>query len=510
MKMASATLMSRILGLLRELILAATFGATGLTDSFVLAFRIPTLLRDLLAEGTFSSAFVPLFIEINKKKGRNAARRLLGSMVILTGGVTLFISGIIIWKAGSIVQLFVSDLFIEDLEHWKITKTLVQMTVPFIFLISLSALFLGALNSLKFFFIPALAPSLSNIAMIFSMLLLPPILENYDLPAIYALAIGTLCGGILQVSLQFFLICKHRYAPLFSFSLYNKYTSQIAQRLGIGTIGIAATQINFFVGTLLASGTQIGALSCLSYAFRFFQFPVGILAVSLSNTTLVHFAEAWKKEDFERAKKLLHGSYCFFIAMIMPIFALLYVLAFESIHIVFERGAFNAHNTLMTAKALELYLLGLPFYGLYKIFAPIFFVLDQPHIPVYISLCSILFNIIFSITLVPVFGFQILALGTSVAIFINCFLQILFLKKKLNLDLHFFISWKICKFLLGGLVTWGVVEYLIQKFPIEEELFFYKICILTAISLCGLISYIGTLILTGETLSWKKLLIFKR
>ncbi len=368
LKMASATLSSRVLGLIREQVLAATFGASGLTDAFTLAYRVPNMLRDLFAEGAFSSAFVPVFSEVRQKEGDEGARKLFWSVFFLLGSVTLVIALIIIWQSENIVQLMASNLFTEDKERFHISVKLVQIMAPFLCLISLSALVMGALNSLKVFFVPALAPSFFNLAMIFSMIVLPPFFEKSWEHGIYALGAGVLLGGLLQLIVQFPTLFRKKYCFLGPLELINDSTKKIANRLGIGTIGIAATQINILVTTFLATGTEIGAVSWLAYAFRLFQFPVGILGVSIAGTNLVHFSDAWKSNKKEEAIHFLYSSYILSFFLMIPAMALLVALCKESVHLVFERGAFSSLSTSKTSLALYAYLLGLPFYGIYKIF----------------------------------------------------------------------------------------------------------------------------------------------
>ncbi|MCO4756233.1 MAG: murein biosynthesis integral membrane protein MurJ, partial [Bacteriovoracaceae bacterium] len=386
--MAAATFSSRILGLVREQVMAAAFGASGITDAFAIAYRVPNMLRDLFAEGSFSSAFVPIFTEA-RIKDPLVARRLLWSLFILLGSITFVLSLGIFVFAEPIVLFVTNDKFSSDLERFNLTVGLVKMMSPFLVFISLAALFMGALNSLKIFFVPSLAPAFFNIVMITSILTLPKVLEGNGIHPVFCLGIGVVVGGFVQMIFQVPLIFKMAYGPQGPISLINDYTKRIIHRVGIGTIGIAATQINVLINTILATGTMIGAVSWLTYAFRLFQFPVGILSVSIAGSNLVHFSDAWKSNEKEKAVGYLSTSYFLSFLVISPAFALLYSMAEPTVHLVFERGAFDASDSTMTTMALRYYLYGLPFYGLYKIFAPTFFTLDRPKIPVFISVGSI-------------------------------------------------------------------------------------------------------------------------
>lgn len=504
-KMALATFSSRILGLVREQVMAATFGASGITDAFTVAYRVPNMLRDLFAEGAFSSAFVPVFTKV-RQLGDEQARTLLWSMGIilfcLTGAIA---TGVIVF-APQVVRVMTDQAFTVDPEKFELTVTMVRIMAPFLTLVSLAALFMGALNTLKMFFVPALAPALFNIVMIAFMVLLPPVLEGRGAHPALALAIGVLAGGLAQMLLQVPLLFKKNFGPTGKWSFKNEWSGMILNRIGIGTIGIAATQINILITTYLATGTQVGAVSWLTYAFRLFQFPVGILSVSIAGSNLVHFSELWKRGEEAEAKDTLRTSYIFSWAVIIPAFALMMGLNHQTVHLVFERGAFNSQDTMMAAIALKMYLFGLPFYGLYKIFAPTFFTLDRPKVPVFISMTAIGFNIIFCLILVPKYGFSILALGTSLSMFLNCFLQGVFLKKLLDLKISYFFSWRIVKFWIAGGAAYGVAHYLGFQIYHDGDLLITRALAFIASSAIGALIYGVILIALGEYKLIKKLI----
>lgn len=509
LKMASATFSSRILGLVREQAMAATFGASGLTDAFTIAYRIPNMLRDLFAEGAFSSAFVPIFTEA-KQVSDIEARKLLWSLFILLGSITTFLSILIFIFAPELVQLFTKELFTSDAARFEITTTLIRIMSPFLLFISLAALFMGALNSLRVFFLPALAPAFFNVVMILCIWFLPPVLQERGYHEIFSLGIGVIFGGLVQMLVQVPLIFKKAYGPIGPLNLFSDYSKRIMHRVSIGTIGIAATQINILVTTVLATGTTIGAVSWLTYSFRLFQFPVGILSVSIAGSNLVHFSDAWKKGDKEDAVELLKSSYFLSLITIIPAFALLFAMAGESVNLVFERGAFDKHDTLMSTKALYFYLLGLPCYGLFKIFGPTFFTLDKPKVPIFISVASIIFNVIFCITMIHGlgYGFEILALGTSLSMMMNSGLQAKFLSKYLNLKLSFFINLRIIKIITAGCLCLVSTRYLALRYYPRDLSIMAKLPIFCLIGGAGALVYFIFLAIFGEMSALKRL--FKR
>ena len=503
--MAIATLSSRLLGLVREQVMAATFGASGVTDSFTIAYRIPNMLRDLFAEGAFSSAFVPIFTKV-LGEGEEKAKKLLWSMAVILLIITGIISSLVVIYARPIIFLFTDDLFVSDQNRLELTVQMVRIMAPFLTLISLAALFMGALNTLKVFFIPSLAPAFFNLVMIIFMVFLPPFLRERGLHSALSLALGVIAGGIVQMMIQIPLLLKKSFGPRLDWDFRSPWIGSILNRLGIGTIGVAATQINILVTTILATGTQVGAVSWLTYAFRLFQFPVGILSVSLAGSNLVHFSSSLKSGEKREAAAILKTSYQASWLVIVPAFCLLLALAPQTVHLIFERGAFDRSDTLQSAMALKCYLVGLPFYGLYKIFAPVFFALDKPKVPIIISSVAITANIIFCTLLVPTYGFSVLALGTSFSMILNCIFQGVYLRKYLELSFSFYFPLRIFKFYLAGFVCWVVAYKLGDVFYLYDDSLIKRI--VSYFLVCGASSlfYFLLIFLQGEFQALKNLM----
>lgn len=457
--MAIATFLSRILGLVREQVMAAYFGASGITDAFLVAYRIPNLLRDLFAEGAFSSAFVPTFVEANQES-QEKSRELLWSLFWLLSFITGIISILMAIFAPELIEIFAPS-FIKDPEKFQITVTLTRIMSPFLTFVSLAALFMGALNSLKVFFVPSLAPAFFNVASIVCQLALSGILYSWGYHPVYSLAIGVMVGGALQMGVQLPLLYKRGFRPMWPKELWSKRAQKIVKMIGPGMVGFAATQINLLISTILATGTVVGATSWLNYSFRLFQLPVGILSVSIGNSNLVHFSESWKKGDREGAIRFLQSSYTLSLLTVMPALSMLYFLSDEMVNVIFERGKFDHASTLFTAEALRLYALGLPFYSFYKIWVPTFYALDRQKIPVIASLFSIGFNISFCLILTPIFGFKVLALGTTLSMLVNSGFQSIVLKKDLNLPMSFFVNARILKILLSTVIAGVAVDQLV-------------------------------------------------
>lgn len=507
-KMAAATLISRVLGLFREQVMAVLFGASGLTDAFLIAYRIPNLLRDLLAEGAFSAAFVPTFTEV-LQKNKEEARQLFWSVLVLlslvTGAITLFM----IIFAKPLVLLF-APTYAADPEKLALTVSLLRFMSPFIFIAAVTALFMGSLNTLKMFFIPSFAPAILNIVMIGCTLSLPFFLRQYGKSEAYALAIGVIFGGIAQLLFLFPNIIRNGFAFTNQIKIISRHTLRILHKVGVGSLGVAAAQLNVLVTTVLATGAGVGAVSWLTYAFRLFQFPIGVLSVSISGSNLVHFSQAWKAGDKNGAVDFLKESYSLTFLVLLPAMALLMAMSAESVNLIFQHGRFTIADTNSTALALKLYLVGLPFYGLYKVFGPTFYALEKPRIPVTISICSLGVNILFCIVTIKHLGFSILAFGTSLAMFLNTVGQAFYLRRELDLGFSFFFDKRIAKVLLASIICYLFTRFLCVEFYNFSGSILLRFISFSLIGAVGAVSFALSLVSMGEMQTLKRILKRRR
>ena len=337
-------MISRILGLAREQTMAALFGAGAATDAFTVAYRIPNMLRDLFAENAFASAFIPVLTKLHKQNPEQA-KQLFRSLFVLLGLVTTIVSCAIIVWAPEITLLLTDQTFSSEPSRFALTVLLTRLMAPFLVLISMAALFMGTLNMLKFFFVPSLAPACFNGIMIASMLLLPERMEQLGFHPILSMGIGVILGGLGQMLVQIPLLIKNKFFPTGSLKLSSRPIQKIVKHLGFATIGIGANQINILITTILATGTVVGAVSWLNYAFRLFQFPIGVLSVSVANSNLVHFSEHYKQGEIKQAIKTLQSSYLLSLTVMIPATLLFFFTARECVHLVFERNEFKAEDT---------------------------------------------------------------------------------------------------------------------------------------------------------------------
>lgn len=464
-KMASATMISRVLGLVREQVMASLFGASGLSDAFFVAYRIPNLLRGLFAEGAFSQAFVPTFIEAQERAGDEGARKVLWKTFFTLGLITLFLSALTAFFSEEIVSFFVNDIFIKDTKRFELAVHLTQVMSPYLCLTSLAAVFMGALNSYHSYFIPALAPAIFNIVVIISAFILPKYLDGEN-QAYYAISYGIVIGGLFQLLFQLPKVLSFPLKPTFKFDeLTRKFQNKIIAKMGPGVLGTAAQHMNLLASTILATGSTTGAVSWLTYAFRLFQFPVGVIGVSIGSTFLVEFSRSIKRKNHNEALSLFKKTSEFSLMILIPITLVGIIGAEPLVRVVFQRGKFDAVATQQTALALQYYLLSLPLYGFYKNLNSSLYALERAKLPVIFSSFAIGINLLFCWFYIDKIGFQILALGNGITFSINIFLMVIAMKKIENWGVEAYFSSRVIKSLLAGILTY----FLFVKYPVHFD-----------------------------------------
>jgi putative peptidoglycan lipid II flippase len=430
-----ATMASRVLGVARETVLAAIFGAGSgpEMDAFNVAFRVPNLLRDLFAEGAMTAAFVPTFTATLANRGRESAWRLgnlvINALLVATG--VLVVLGVIF--AGPITHAMASGKeFVGVPGKLELTTLLTRLMMPFLTTIGVAVAMMGMLNSLRRFFIPALSPAMFNIATIACALLLVPVMPTFGLPPIAAIAIGTVIGGIGQIALQWPLLHREgfRYRPIVDFK--DPELRQILRLMGPGTLGLAAVQINVFVNTYLATTQPQGAVSWLNYAFRLMYLPIGLFGVSIATAALPDISRHAAASDHDGIRKTVAQGLRLMLMLNVPATIGLIALANPIVGFLLERGRFTPHDTASTAAALMFYAPGLIGYSAVKIASPTFYSLGDSRTPVIVSVMTVLINLVLNITLVRVMGYRGLALGTAIAAVFNAGTLLWLLHRRLD------------------------------------------------------------------------------
>ena len=416
--MGIATFLSRIAGLVREQTFAYLFGAGKWTDAFNVAFKIPNLLRDLFAEGAMSAAFVPTFNSILQKEGEEKAFRLTNltfcAILIIVGTLTAL--GMIL--SPYIVQILAPQ-FINDAEKFNVTVTMTRIMFPFLLVISWAAISMGMLNSLGEFFIPSVAPVFLNLSMILSGWLICPLAVKFNMPSITGMAIGAMLGGILQFTVQLPSLIKKGWKFFWCLDFKDPGIKKIGKLMIPGTVGLAATQINVAVNTILATSQGDGAVSWISYAFRIMQLPIGIFGVAVAQATLPVISRQAASGDKDAMAGTLASSIRLSAFINLWACFACVALAEPVIRIIYQHGRFGIDDTLATTAVLRAYSIGLVFYALIKILGPAFYALDDTKVPVKASIISIVVSIILSLSLIKPFGYISLPFSSSMAAIVN-------------------------------------------------------------------------------------------
>jgi putative peptidoglycan lipid II flippase len=412
------TLLSRVLGLVREQVFAALLGAGFYADAFNTAFRIPNLLRDLFAEGALSAAFVPTYAralaEGGKPRAHQLALRLLTLLTVILGG--LVVIGIVF--AGPLVHLLAPG-FEKVPGKVATTVTLTRLMLPFLPLVSFAAVTMGMLNAEERYTMPAVAPAMFNLVTIGWAAMLWALGFGTAQVAM-GWAVGTLLGGAAQFLIQVPPLWKEgwRFRP--DWAPGDPGIRSIASLMAPATVGLAAVQVNIFVSTIFASH-EPGAVSWLQYAFRILYLPIGVFGVAVGTIATTGLARRAAAGDMDGLRDTLFRAVSLVAFLTMPATVGLAVLGRPIVRLLFERGRFHALDTQNTATALALYSIGLVAYTGVKVLAPAFYALGTPRVPLVASASAVLTNLVVIATLHGVMGYRAIALGTAVGSLLNVF-----------------------------------------------------------------------------------------
>ncbi|MCD6262511.1 MAG: murein biosynthesis integral membrane protein MurJ [Deltaproteobacteria bacterium] len=452
------TLLSRILGLVRDMVIASMFGSGMLTDAFFVAFRIPNLLRRLFAEGSLTISFIPVFTDYlytkSKKDAFELARVILTVLSVILILVTLL--GILLSPWIVRIQAFG---FGGSGAKYDLTVLLTRITFPYIFFIGLVAFFMGVLNSLRHFAAPAAAPIFLNVSIIGAAYLISPQLKE----PVVGLAIGVLIGGLFQLLLQIPWVIKEGFILLPSWNLNHPALKQIGRLMLPAVFGSAVYQINQFIGTLLASFLAEGSISWLYYADRLVQFPLGVFALSVSTAVLPSLSkEAAQNRLAEFGDTVIHSlQLIFFITL--PAMAGLIVLGKPVIQILFQHGVFDSYDSVMTYKALLFYAVGLWAFAGIRVTVAGFYALKDTKTPVKIAIVAMIANLIFALCLMGKMRHAGLAFALSLASGIQLLLLLIFLNRKVNMGSIKPVIISVLKASLSALIMGITIYYLHLK-----------------------------------------------
>lgn len=428
----SATLASRVMGYLRDMVMSWGFGTTLAADAFYVAYRVPNLLRELLAEGSMSAAFIPVFTETLTKESRESARRLANAVFARLLVILLAATGLGILLAPYLVKAIAPGWVIdpENTSSLLLAISLTKMMFPYLLFIGMAALAMGMLNSLRSFLTPALSPVMLNIMTISSV-----VLSMWLLPdPIYGVAVGVVLGGLFQFLIQVPGLGKQGMMLKPQFTPSHPGVKKMARLAGPIFFSSSVNQINIFVGTIFASFLATGSITYLFYGMRFIHFPLGIFGIAIATAVLPSMSsQAARKEMTEFRETLSFGLRLVFFIM-FPAMAGLITLRVPIINLLLEHGQFDRTSTQGTATALLFYAVGLWSMAGVRIVAQGFYSLQDTKTPVKISVAAVLSNMLLSAAFVfwTPLAHGGLALATSLASMLNISLLTVLLRRKIG------------------------------------------------------------------------------
>jgi putative peptidoglycan lipid II flippase len=415
------TLASRIAGLARDVVIASVFGAGAPLDAFLVAFRIPNLLRRLFGEGAFSQAFVPTLAHLRASEGDDATRRMIDAVASV-----LFYALVLTCLAGIVAAPVVVWLMASSLAEFDAAVVMTRLMFPYIGFISLVSLSAGVLNTWKRFAVPAATPVLLNVAMIGAAWLLAPRFERWGWPPIYALAVGVMLGGVLQLAVQLPALrragCLPRIATTAAAIVAawrHPGVRRVVRQMAPALLGVSVAQISVLINTQIATHQGVGAVSWLEYAARLMEFPTALLGVAVGSVLIPQLAAAQGRNDATTYSGLLDWGLRLTLVLALPCTVALLVFPEALVATLFEHGRFDALAVARTALALQGYGAGLLGLIGVKILAPGFYARQDMRTPVTIAIVVLVLTQAMNLVFVPWLGHAGLALSVSLGAVVN-------------------------------------------------------------------------------------------
>ncbi|WP_083945105.1 murein biosynthesis integral membrane protein MurJ [Thiomicrospira microaerophila] len=418
------TMISRVLGFVRDMVIARFFGASAGADAFFVAFKIPNFFRRLFAEGAFSQAFVPVLAETKEKRGIEAVRHLVGAIAFRLGLILFFLTLFGVFGASLWMSVFAPG-FRSDPEKFELATAMLQITFPYLMLISLVALSSALMNTYNKFAVPAFTPVWLNLVMIGCAIWLAPHLEQ----PVMALAWGVLLAGVVQLMFHLPFLWQMGLLPSPT-AKSDPGVSEVKRLMLPALFGVSVAQINLLVDTILASFLVTGSVSWLYYSDRLMEFPLGVFGVALATVVLPGLSKKAANADWEGFKQDLDFALKLVMLISVPAMVGLLLLAQPLLVTLFYYGEFTAFDVLMSSQSLMAYSLGLLGFILVKVLAPAFYARKEMKTPVKIAVVALVSNIILNLILIGPLAHVGLALATSISAMLNAGLLYYFLLKQ--------------------------------------------------------------------------------
>ncbi|WP_416885823.1 murein biosynthesis integral membrane protein MurJ [Marinospirillum sp.] len=411
---SAMTMISRVLGLIRDIVMATLLGAGGAADAFFVAFKIPNFLRRLFAEGAFNQAFIPVLAEYAQQKTKAEIQRLINAVAGCLGLALVGITSLALLAAPLLVWLFAPG-FAQDPIKQALTVDLLRITFPYLLLISLTAFAGSILNTWGRFAIPAITPVLLNLSLIGSALFLTPLVGE----AAEALAWGVLIAGMIQLAFQLPFLAQLGLFPFPRPQWRHEGVRRILRLMAPALFGVSVSQINLLLDTLLASFLTDGSVGWLYYADRLVELPLGVFGIAIATVILPSLSRQHASADREQFSCLLDWAVRMVLLIGLPAALALVYLAEPLLISLFQYGAMTAEDTTQSARALQAYALGLLAFMLIKVLAPGYFARQNTRTPVRIGIKAMIANMLFNLILIYPLAHVGLALATAASAFLN-------------------------------------------------------------------------------------------
>jgi len=478
------TLISRLFGFLRDLVIAMQFGATTAADAFFVAFRIPNIQRKILGEGAVNAAFIPIFSEIRNRKGDQEAWKMAANLFNILLTVLITSSLALALFAPFVIMIFAPG-FIATPDKYDLTILLTQWMAPYLIFIGLAVFCMGILNTYNIFALPAISPALLNISMIAGALIISPKLEE----PVLGLAIGVLAGGFLQFIIQFPVIVQRGFKFIPSINWNQSEIIRISKLMIPAVLGLAVYELNMLIDTLLASMLPEGSISYLYYGNRLVQLPLGVFGVAIGIAILPILSNQVANKNFTEMITTISFGIRLILFITIPATLGLIILRYPIVSTLWERGEFSSITTEGTSIALLYYSVGLCAYCGIKVIVPAFYSLQDTKTPAKVGVFSMLLNIILNLILMGPLKHGGLALATSIAALFNVIILIYFLRKRLGLMGGRKILSSTIKLLLASGIMAIVVYFFNAAFYDHSASLASKLLVLSTDIVIGVILY---------------------
>ena len=480
------TLISRVLGYLRDILIAIFLGTTIYADAFFVAFRLPNTFRRLFAEGTFNAAFIPSYAKANsknKREGKVFADEVFNLLLII-----LIFLIIIVEIFTPVVVYFIAPGFYVDSEKLNLAVEFTRITFPFLLFVSLSSMLSGILNTNNKFAVAAAAPIVLNIVLIFSLLL-----SFYlELNVAKSLSIGVTLSGIIQFLVLMYFTKKYYFPTLKIYFNFKKNIKDFFQKLLPSIFSAGITQINILIGTIIAS-FQTGAVSYLYYADRIYQINLAIAGIAVGTVVLPNLSKKIKENNKSFINNLQNKSLELSLALSLPAAFGLFIASREIVSSLFGYGSFNENDTENTSLALMYFALGVPAFALVKVLSSFYFARDNTKTPFYISLFSMIINVFISLAFFEKYGFVIIPIATTLSSWLSVLIYFIFFNKNKIITFKNETFINICKILFATILMCFFLYFGLEYF--EDKLkYSYKFKLIYLLIMVGLSAGIYLLI----------------